>query len=311
MSVDPIISEQPPLRPESLIDLVHASFLQTSENSGLHGFGALVQKLYFEDLVKQHQDDSRASAYLRHILLTVGSTLKGFSSEKTRFRAIRTREEKLDELRLRLLEPKFVTSPFGKDTLGVIAGVGTKLGLSVPLVLGSFARWGGISTVPGVLAIVGAVIWFLAGDFFTAALVARMRVWMSAVAGNPFDPIRGAWGTSFERYKGLAVDLLIDAERIREAYYPSSTPLLIGVRWSDVSHQDLRDFVLRPHPSLGNRSPSQCLSAIVDLHFGLDPKVPPRYTRLDEAPKGVPAPIAVAPATTPAAAVSRSSKPDS
>lgn len=275
------VSEQPPLRPESLIDLVHAIFLQTSDNSGLHAFGALVQRVYFEDLIKQYQEDSRASAYLRHILLTVGSTLKGFSSEKTRFKAVRAREEKLDELRLRLLEPKFVTAPFGKDSLGSLAGFVTKLGLSIPLVLGAFTRWGGVSSVPGVLAIVAGLLWFLAGDFFVAALVARSRVWMAALAGDPFDPIRNAWGTSFERYKGLAVDLLIDAERIRETYYPSAAPLLEGVRWNEVSHRDLRDFVARPHPSLGGRSPAQCLSAIVDLHFGLDPKIPPRYSRLD------------------------------
>jgi hypothetical protein len=274
---------EPPICPEALLDLVQALGAHTSDNSAHKDFGTALYKQYFEELPKQCCGDETAEVYLREVLAAAASAVRGFSVERTTFKRARARTDRIDELRGKLLEPKFFSSPLEGENVAKIQSLAAKLlpsgGVAALLyfsgALQSHPWWQAAVLLLGVL-------WVLRGDFLLTALTIGLQVWVFRLSGNGHQEVADIWRDSFPRYKALAVDLLISTERIRERCYPNGTALVPQIKWRDVHPGDVAHFVTSPRTVLRGRSPLDVLSAIVDMHFSLDRSVPARYVRQDQ-----------------------------
>jgi hypothetical protein len=270
-------TSHPPILPESLLDLVQALGALTSDTQGQREFGESLRKYYFEELPRQFASDKTAQHYLRETLLAVASAARGFSVERTRFKAARAREEKIQSLRDRVLEPRFFFSPFDNERA-------TKaFSILVKVLPPSAVLWAktGFSAVPPVWMIILVVAWLLFGDLLTTAVIVRLQAWSYRSVGDSQYDVAATWRKSFPRYKALAVDLLVAAERARSRYYPDYPSLLPGVNLDEVPASDLVNFLWEPNAKLGNRKPIEALSRIVDIHFSLDVQDRARYVPPD------------------------------
>lgn len=274
---------EPPIGPEALLDLVQALGAHTSDNPAQKEFGAALYKQYFDELPKQYGSDETAKAYLREVLAAAASAVRGFSVERTAFKRARARNDRIDELRGKLLEPKFFSSPFDGESVKKLHALATKLlpsgGAAALLyfsgVLQNHPWW-------QVAVLVAGVLWVLWGDLLLTGVTIGFQVWVFRRAGDGRQEVVDIWHDSLPRYKALAIDLLISAERIRERYYPNGTALVPQIKWCEVHPGDVARFIASPKSALRGSSPLEVLSAIVDMHFSLDRGVPARYIRPDE-----------------------------
>ncbi len=276
----------PPLSAEGVLDVVQALGALTSDTPGQREFGEAVRRLYFDELPKTFAGDARASAYLREVLAGAAAAVRGFSVERTRFKAARAREQKIQGLRERILEPRLLSSPFaeGKGS--------TAFAVLVNLLPPSVLLWvrTGFETLPPAWFALVAVLWVLFGNVLATTVIAVVQAAAFRLAGDAERETAARWKRSMPRYKAMAVDVLITAERARGRLYPGAPALLDSVDLNSIPAADLGAFLLRPNESLGDRSPADALSRIVDLHFGLDEDVQARYqpSRKDDRPFSVP-----------------------
>ncbi len=274
------VTNGPPIGPEALLDLVQALGAHGSDNAAHREFGSALYKQYFDDLPKQYSGDETALAYLREVLVATASAVRGFSVERTAFKRARARTDRIDELRSKLLEPKFFSSPLDGESVKKLHALATKLlpsgGAAVLLyfsgVLQNHPWW-----QVGVFVV--GVLWVLWGDLLLTAVTIGLQVWVFRRSGNGHQEVADIWHDSVPRYKALAIDLLISAERIRERYYPNGPALVPQFKWRDVHAGDVARVIASSSTALDGRSPLEVLSAIVDMHFSLDRSVPARYIR--------------------------------
>lgn len=271
-------ASEPPIGPEALLDLVQALGAHGSDNAAHREFGSALYKQYFDDLPKQCTSDETARAYLREVLAATASAVRGFSVERTAFKRARARTDRIDELRSKVLEPKFFSSPLDGDSAKKLHALATKLlpsgGAAALLYFsGMFLNhpWRQV----GVL--VAGTLWVLWGDLLLTAVTIGLQVWVFRRSGDGRQEVADIWHDSLPRYKALAIDLLISTERIRERYYPNGTALVPQVKWRDVQAGDVAHFIASSRAALGGRSLLDVLSSIVDMHFSLDRNVPARY----------------------------------
>lgn len=264
-----MLDHEPPLMPDLLVALVQALGGLTSESPEQRQFAERLHKECFEELPKRCEADPRASAYLREVLIAVASAVRGFAVERTAFRRARAREEKLDEIRARLTEPKFFHSPIDSQRWGNLYALAAKLLLPVAGTAALLRVWRELPWWGVLVAVVLAGIWLFVGDLILALVTVRLQLRAFRGAGDVQSDVRNVWATSLPTYKELAVQLIVFADRSRERWYPASTGLLAPLRWRDVRPSDLSDFLARPNAQLGNRTPAEVLSRHVDLHFGV------------------------------------------
>lgn len=264
----------PPIFPEALLDVVQALGGLTSESAPQREFALKVHKMYFEDLPTKFTADERASSYLREVLAATASAIRGFAVERTAFRAVRAREEKLEELRSRVTSAKFFHAPVDGE-------LGTKVyAIVVKLVGGTIGgatlvkAWAALPWWAVVLVAIATFLWLFFGDLLFALVTVRLQLGAYRNTGDTEGEIRKAWSKSVTSYKELAFQLLVTADRARERWYPESVGLLGAVRWSDALEQGLHAFLDAPSPKLGDRTAADTLSRIVDLHFGVRSTAP-------------------------------------
>lgn len=264
-------AQEPPIGAEALLDLVQALGAQTSDNSAQREFGVALYKQYFEELPKQYGTDDTAKTYLREVLAATASAVRGFSVERTAFKRARTRADRMEDLRGKVLDPKFLSSPLDGENIKKIHALATKLipsgGVAALMYFSGVLRghpwW-------QVIAFIIVVLWVLWGDLFLTMCTIGFQLWIFRRSGDGRREVEGIWHESVPRYKALAVDLLVSAERIRERYYPNSTALIPQIKWRDVHPGDVGNFATSPNAMLHGRTPFAVLSAIVDMHFSLD-----------------------------------------
>lgn len=276
-------ASEPPIGPEALLDLVQALGAHASDNAAQREFGVALYKQYFDELPKQCSGDETARAYLREVLAATASAVRGFSVERTTFKRGRARADRIDELRSKLLEPKFFSSPLEGENVAKIHALAIKL-LPSGGVAALLYFSGALQSHPWwqVAALLLATLWVLRGDFLLTALTIALQVWVFRRSGDGHQEVADLWHSSLPRYKALAVDLLIATDRIRERYYPSGTALVPQIKWRDVHPGDIARFVASPKTALCGRTPLEVLSAIVDMHFSLDRSLPARYVPPDK-----------------------------
>lgn len=267
---------RPPISSETLIDIVQALGATSSEINGQREFGAAVLKQFFEELPLKYEEDHTARAYIKEVLAVVASAVRGFAVERASFRTARTHHNKIDELCAKILEPRFFV-PFQGEFAKLVFSLFIKV--VPPSVLGGLLIGAGVKFKVWmvILGAIGIFFWILLGDFIVTYVMVRLQPWAYKKINCSTKELHELWKQSFPRYKALATDLLINAERIRERYYPDSKGLLKGIRWSEVEPGDVAAFIDKPHPSLNEQTPAMVLSAIVDVHFSLDRDVPSRY----------------------------------
>jgi hypothetical protein len=263
------LDHEPPLQPEVLVALVQALGGLTSESPEQRRFAEHLRQECFEELPKKYTGDLCASAYLREVLIAVASAVRGCAVERTAFRRARAREERLDEIRARLTEPKFFHSPIESQRWGKFYALAAKLLLPVAGTAALLRVWQQLPWWGVLIAVALAGIWLFVGDLLLALVTVRLQLRAFRGAGDVQSDVRNVWATSLPTYKELAIQLLVFADRCRERWYPASTGLLAPLRWRDVGPSDLRDFLVQPHTQLGNRAPAEVLSHHVDLHFGI------------------------------------------
>lgn len=275
------MKECPPIYPETLLDLIQAAGAHTSDVEGQREFGKALLRSYFEELPRQYAADERARGYLTEALACTASAIRGFSVERTAFKAARMREERIEHLRQTLLGRVVLYSPLegerARKAYGLVAKLfGLSLGVLpqffIPTATPAWAVFG-VRAVLVALAIAG----LLFGDLVATILTLRLQQWGYRKTGQDVQEV---WLKSFPHYKALSVDFLILAERIRERYYPGAPALVPGVEWSKIPPGEVLEFVWRPLPELRGKSPADVLSRVVDMHFSLDRHVPQRYVAL-------------------------------
>jgi hypothetical protein len=262
-------SALPPLYPEALLDVVQALGGLTSESAAQREFALKIQKLYFEDLPTKYAGDECASGYLREVLAATASAIRGFAVERTAFRAVRAREEKLEELRSRVTNAKFFHAPVGGE-------LGTKFyAIAVKLVGGTI---GGATLVKAwsalplwAVAVIAALtfMWLFFGDLLFALVTVRLQLSAYRTTGDTEEEIRKAWSKSQDSYKELAFQLLVATDRARERWYPNTVGLLGRLQWSDGFERGARAFLDTPSSKLAGAIPAAAISQIVDMHFGV------------------------------------------
>lgn len=259
----------PPISPEALLDVLQALGGLTSESAPQREFALKVQKAYFEDLPAKFASDERASSYLREVLAATASAVRGFAVERTAFRAVRAREEKLEELRARVTNAKFFHAPvegeFGTKAYAIVVKlVGGTIGGATLLKAWAALPWWGV-----LLVAIATFLWLFFGDLLFALITVRLQLSAYRTTGNTEDDIRRAWSKSVDTYKELSFQLLVTSDRARDRWYPESAGPLCALRWSDAVEQGLHALLNAPNPRLGGRTPAEVLSRIVDLHFGV------------------------------------------
>lgn len=272
------MTDCPPIYPETLLDMIQAAGAHTSDLEGQREFGKALLRFYFEEFPSRYADDTRARGYLTEVLACAASAIRGFSVERTAFKAARAREERLEQLRATLLGRVVMYSPLeGEKARIAYALLAKALGISLGVVPQFFIP----PTAPGWVAFglrvalfALAIAGLLFGDLVATIVTLRLQQWGYRKTGQD---VQGVWLKSFPRYKALSVDFLIAAERIRERYYPGTVALVPGVEWSKIAPGELLDFVWRPLPELSDKRPADVLSRVVDMHFSLDRSVPQRY----------------------------------
>lgn len=259
-----------PITPEGLIDVVQAAGAQTSENPGQKEFGTLVVKKFFDDLPKEFEKDEVARSYLREVLAATASAIRAMSVERTSFKAARARRQKVDDLRLKLLEPRFFFSPVEGEKAKTLFSV---LGTLTPAGFGAFlATKFGHEQHPYLFwVIVGVTLFWFA---YAEVLIAWSTVWLQTKVFSKMkdghQETQEQWQKSFPRYKKICADLLLTTARVRERFYPNDPPLLGKIRLANIPAYALPGFLETPHPELQNQTPENAIQQIVDLHFSLD-----------------------------------------
>ncbi len=271
---EPRESPVPPIFPEALLDVVQALGGLTSESAPQRDFALKVHKMYFEELPARFATDDRASSYLREVLAGTASAIRGFAVERTAFRAVRAREEKLEELRSRVTSAKFFHAPidseFGAKAYAVVVKVvGGTIGAGTLAKAWSSLPWWGVLMIA-----LATLAWVFFGDLLFAIVTVRLQLGAYRQTGDTEDDIRKAFSKSVTSYKELALQLLVSTDRARERWYPDSAGLLGPIRWSDASDRDLTAFLQAPNARLGGRVPAEILSRLVDVHFGVRASVP-------------------------------------
>lgn len=267
---------KPPISSEALLDIVQALGATSSEINGQREFGQVVVKQFFEDFPQKYAEDHCARAYIKEVLAVVAAAVRGFAVERASFRTARHHHNKIDELCAKILEPRFFV-PF--------QGEFSKLVFSFFIKLVPISALGGVLIVAGIkfthlmiaLAAIGGFFWILFGDFLVTYIMVRLQPWAYKRINSSTKELHDLWKKSFPRYKAVAIDLLINAERIRERYYPDSAGLLKGVRWGEVAAGDVISFINTSNSVLAGKTPAMVLSDIIDIHFSLDSEVPSRY----------------------------------
>jgi len=250
---------------ESLLDAVQGIGAHTSDSEGHRAFGSTLVRYWLEEWPKRRPDDDRPQSYVDEIVAALGSAVRAFSVERTAFKASRSREERLEALRQRLLDPQFVKSPF--EGRAAALGYGVLVKFLPPVVV----AWKiGLTRNPPMWAFLAALAWVMFGDLLLTAVILGVQSLAYRVSGDLRRQVGKVWSESFPRYKAISVDLLVSTERIRERYYPGSPGLLPGVTWASTPAHELARFLAIPHPALGGLSPGEALSRIVDMHFSLD-----------------------------------------
>lgn len=265
----------PPISAEAALDVVQALGALTSETPGQRDFGDAIRRQFFEELPKAYSGDQQALIYIHEVLAAVAAAVRGFSVERTRFKAAKSREHRIQALRERILEPRFFSSPFadgkGATAFAVLVNV-----LPASAVLWLRAQF---EVLPPVWLIVAAVLWLIVGNVIVTTLIAVVQVAAFRLAGDAETRTAGRWKESMPRYKAMAVDLLLTVERLRGKLYPATPSLLGPVDLSAVPAAELSEYLLRANDAIAGRSPAEALSRIVDLHFGLDDASRSRYVR--------------------------------
>lgn len=275
---------KPPISSETLLDIVQALGASSSEINGQREFGQVVLKQFFEEFPRKYEDDHCARAYIKEILAVVAAAVRGFAVERASFRTNRHHHTKIDELCAKILEPRFFV-PFQGEFAKLVFSLFIKL---VPIsVLGGVLIGAGIKFKHWVIALgaIGGFFWILFGDFLVTYIMVRLQPWAYKRINSSTKELHDLWKKSFPRYKAVAIDLLINAERVRARYYPGSTGLLNGVCWNEVAAGDVATFISTPHLALAGKTPAMALSDIVDMHFSLDTEVPSRYVSLSSRAK--------------------------
>lgn len=268
----------PPISSETLLDIVQALGAVSSEISGQREFGQAVLKQFFESFPECYGQDHRARSYIREILALVASTVRGFAVERAHFRTSRIHHNKIDELCAKILEPRFFL-PFQGESTKLVFSLFIKM--APPSMLGGILIRSGFKLNSWIIIIgtLCAILWLLFGDFIVTYVMIRLQPWAYKRINRSTKELHELWKRSFPRYKALAIDLLINAERCRERYYPGSPGLLSEVSWNDVAIGTIADFINTPNPLLNGKTPASILSEVVDMHFSLDPDVPSRYVQ--------------------------------
>jgi hypothetical protein len=275
VSNDAAVSASPPvtvpLPPEALLDLVQALGGLTSESPSQREFAEALRKAYFDELPKRCEADAMAIGYLREVLIAVASSIRGFAVERTAFRRARAREDKLDELRARITEPKFFHSPFDSERWTKIYGIAAKLLLPIAGTAAIVRGWGQLPSWVVLVGVVAAGVWVFVGDLVLTAVIVRLQLHLYRAAGDPQKDVRTLWSSSLTSYKELALQLLVSTDRARERWFPATEGLIAPLRWKDAPPGRLREFLVMKDPRLGGNSPAEVLSRVVDLHFGVQP----------------------------------------
>lgn len=270
---------KPPISSETLLDIVQALGATSSEINGQREFGQVVVKQFFEEFPQKYAEDHCARAYIKEVLAVVAAAVRGFAVERASFRTARHHHNKIDELCAKILEPRFFV-PFQGEFAKLVFSFFIKL---VPIsVLGGVLVSAGIKFTHWMIALAAIVgfFWILFGDFLVTYIMVRLQPWAYKRINSSTKELHDLWKKSFPRYKAVAIDLLINAERIRERYYPDSTGLLKGIRWNEVAAGEVATFISTSHSALGGKTPAMVLSDIVDMHFSLDAEVPSRYVSI-------------------------------
>jgi hypothetical protein len=264
---------------ESLLDVVQGAGAHTSDIEGHRAFGSGFVRYWMDEWPKPFQGDNRPRGYVDEIVAVVGSAIRGFSVERTAFKASRAREEKLEAARQRLLEPRFLSSPFE----GKVASLGyALLAKFIPPIVVVWLT--GLTKNPPAWAFLVLLLWVMFGDLLLTGIIIAVQSAVYRASGDVRDQVGNVWVKSFPRYKAMCVDLLISAERIRERYYPGTPGLLPGIAWGAVPAHEVSKFISTPSAALGGMTPAEALSRIVDMHFSLDRSVPSRYVPLKPLP---------------------------
>ena len=204
----------PPISSETLLDIVQALGAMTSEINGQREFGQVVLKQFFEEFPKKYEEDYCARAYVKEILAIVAATIRGFAVERASFKTARLHHSKIDELCAKLLEPRFFV-PF--------QGESAKLTFSLFMKIIPPTAVGGVLIISGIkltswmfaLAIPIIFLWLLFGDFLVTYTMVRLQPWAYKRINCSTKDLHDLWKKSFPRYKAVAIDLLINAERVR------------------------------------------------------------------------------------------------
>jgi len=253
----------PPLDIEEALDLILACAAHTSKLEGQREFARILFDQFFVRL-RSEQTDSRAKAYLNHLLPIVASAVRAFAVQRQIFETQRESVEARHAERLKYVDGWTGYSPLNQSgVLYRLAGPG----LLGPVVGGLFATWKPAQSFWALGIIAGAALGYLAIDIALRTL--RQSVINRLYRELP-ESIEVTWQDTVKKYRQILTNFLLLSIKVRERYYPELPCAIPGAEGMLYKEYDIPHVQFESLQHNRTALPQEVISEIeriVDRHF--------------------------------------------